>query len=61
MKKIAVLLTIVMIANSCKEEKKEDVSNEGSTSLIPPDTIHRFIKISTQCEENRICQKQISL
>src|SRR3990170_7057420 len=26
-----------------------------------PDTNHRIIKISTQCKENRICQKQNSL
>ena len=29
--------------------------------LIPPGTIHRFIKISTQCNENIICQKQNNL
>ena len=28
---------------------------------IPPDTTHRFIKISEQHIENRICQKQDSL
>src|SRR3990170_1513399 len=29
--------------------------------FIPPDTTHRFIKISKQHIENRICQKQNSL
>ena len=29
--------------------------------FIPPDTTHRFIKISKQHNENRICQKQNNL
>ena len=29
--------------------------------LIPSDKVHKFIKISTQCKENRICQKQNNL
>ena len=29
--------------------------------LIPPDTIHIFIKTREQCSENKICQKQNSL
>ena len=32
-----------------------------SSWFIPPDTTHRFVKISDQHIENRICQKQDSL
>jgi hypothetical protein len=58
MKKIAVLLTIVMIANSCKEEKKEDVSNEGSTSTEMQNKLNQYVSVKLTADMSKLTENE---
>lgn len=58
MKKIAVLLTIVMIANSCREDKKVEMLNEDSTTTEMQNKLNQYVSVKLTADLSKLTENE---